>query len=117
MRFTRDRYNDLNDAVGRRREAGVLARRGPGSGAQLLPSFPAYTRSRVLRAAPRARYVFVSKGMRSRLVRLLRRWLRVEGGPLSGLTILQSGSLVQNGDSKRCVSCMTPAVTRGRCWP
>ena len=53
--------------------------------------------------------------MRSRLVRLLRRWLRVsgEGGPLSGLTILQSGSLVQNGDSKRCVSCMTPAVTRG----
>ena len=33
MRFTRDRYNDLNDAVGRRREAAVLARRGPGSGA------------------------------------------------------------------------------------
>ena len=42
-------------------------------------------------------------------------WLQVtgEGGPLRGLTILQSGSLVQNGDSKRCVSCMTPAVTRG----
>ena len=111
MRFTRNRYNDLNDAVGRRREAAVLARRGPGSGAQLLPSFPAYTRSRVLRAAPRARCVFVSKGMRSRLVRLLRRWLRVsgEGGPLSGLTILQSGSLVQNGDSKRCVSWQTHA--------
>ena len=46
MRFTRNRYNDLNDAVGRRREAAVLARRGPGSGAQLLPSFPAYTLSR-----------------------------------------------------------------------